>query len=80
MTNRIGTAWAFIHGMFTPLFRSAMIHWTITFGLLALVTGGFAVSGTVSESLSLWVRALALVFLCLAVLMIFIKPGTRGTR
>jgi len=44
------------------------------------MTGGFAMSGTVGETLSLWVRALAIVFLCLAVLVIFIKPRTRDMR
>ncbi|HRE80962.1 MAG TPA: hypothetical protein PLN52_07925 [Opitutaceae bacterium] len=66
--------------MFTSFNRHAALHWAITFGLLAVVAGGFAMSGTVSETLSLWVRVLAVVFLCLAVLLIFIKPRRSGMR
>ncbi|MBP7141952.1 MAG: hypothetical protein KBA71_08595 [Opitutaceae bacterium] len=55
-----------------------MIPWSITFLLLAGVTGGFSAGGTVGENLSLWVRGLAAVFLCLALLLPFIGPRAQG--
>ncbi|MBP8257499.1 MAG: hypothetical protein KAX37_09250 [Opitutaceae bacterium] len=64
--------------MMALLSRSTMIPWSITFGLLAGVAGGFATGGTVGESLSLWVRGLAAVFLFLAILLPFIRPRAQG--
>jgi|GEM_PF-4240043 len=66
--------------MFTPFSRPVLLPWADTFDLQAVVTGGFAMIGTVGETLSLWVRVLAIVFLCLAVLVIFITPCTRVLR
>ncbi len=64
--------------MMALLSRSSMIPWSITFLLLAGVTGGFSAGGTVGENLSLWVRGLAAVFLCLALLLPFIGPRAQG--
>ncbi|MBE7539769.1 MAG: DUF1328 domain-containing protein [Opitutaceae bacterium] len=66
--------------MMASLSRSTMIPWSITFGLLALVAGGLAAGGTVGQSLSLWVRGLAIVLLWLAILAPFLKPRSRGSR
>jgi len=65
-------------GMSVPLTRFASLQWTITFVLLAIVTAGSAFLGTDRESVSLKQCVLVVIFLGLAVLMLFVGPRTRG--
>ena len=60
--------------MFSPLTRSAFLHWAITFGLLGVVLGGFAFLGTEQDVVSLSLYSMALIFLGLAVSVIVVAP------
>lgn len=57
-----------------------MIHWAITFALLSFVTTVFALGGTSSEYLSLLARVMAVIFLGMAVAVMFRKPRNPGTH
>ena len=49
-----------------PAIESAMLHWIVTFLLLALVAAGLAFGGTGESESGQWMRALVALFLTLA--------------
>ena len=56
-----------------------MLQWTITFILLSLVSGIFALGGTGNEAVGLVGRVAAVGFLVLAIVIFFTRHGPGGT-